>query len=106
MIKPYECTQCGSTDFEDVSAGRVRCAHCGSLFRVLGDEPGLVIRKGANVTFGANAQVEIRGDVEIEPGANVDIEGDVTVVNGRGKRKRRFRLELISGENTPASADP
>jgi DNA-directed RNA polymerase subunit RPC12/RpoP len=99
MIKPYECTQCGSTDFEDVSAERVRCAHCGSLFRVLTDAPGIVIRRGANVTFGADAKVEIRGSMEIESGASVDIEGDVTVVKGKGKRKRRFRLKRIAEED-------
>jgi hypothetical protein len=93
MIKPYECTQCGSTDFDDAGPKRVRCAHCGSLFQLLTGEASLVIRKGANVTFGKSANVEIHGDVEIQPGANVDVEGNVTMV--KGKRKQRFVLQLI-----------
>jgi uncharacterized Zn finger protein len=93
MIKPYECTQCGSTDFDEAGPKRVRCTHCGSLFQLLTDEPSLVIRKGANVVFGKSAKVEIRGDVEIQPGAHVDVQGDVTMV--KGKKKQRFVLKLI-----------
>jgi len=93
MIKPYECTQCSSTDFEDVSAKRVRCSHCGSLFQVLTSEPTLVIGKGAKVVFGKNANVEIRGDIDVENGADVDIQGKVTV--SKGNRKQVFSLKLI-----------
>ena len=93
MIKPYECTQCGSTDFDDAGTKRVRCAHCGSLFEVLIGEPILTINKGANVIFGKNANVEIRGDVEIQDGAKVDIQGKITVV--KGKKKQEFNLKLI-----------
>jgi DNA-directed RNA polymerase subunit RPC12/RpoP len=93
MIKLYECTQCGGTDFEDVAAKRVRCTHCGSLFKVLTNEPSVVINKGANVVFGKNANVEIRGDMAIENGANVDIQGKVTVL--KGKKQQQFKLELI-----------
>jgi DNA-directed RNA polymerase subunit RPC12/RpoP len=93
MIKPYECTQCGSTDFEDVSAKRARCTHCGSLFQVLTREPSLVINKGARVSFGKNSNVEIRGDIEVESGANVDIKGRVTVL--KGGKKQEFSLKLI-----------
>ena len=93
MIKPYECTQCGSTNFEDASNTRVRCSFCGSLFEVLSREPKLQINKGAKVTFGKNANVEIRGDVRIEAGADVDIQGKVTVV--KGNQKQEFKLKLI-----------
>ncbi len=93
MIKPYECTQCGSTEFEDHGAKRVRCSHCGSLFQVLTDEPKVVISKGANVVFGKTANVEIRGDMEVEDGAKVDIEGKVTV--RKGGQQREFKLKLI-----------
>jgi hypothetical protein len=96
MIKPYECTQCGSTDFEKVGAKRVRCTHCGSLFQVLADEPTLVISKGANVVFGKNSNVEIRGDIDVESGAKVDIEGKVTVL--KGNKQRKFKLKLIQEE--------
>jgi len=98
-IKPYECTQCGSTSFEDLSPKRVRCSHCGSLFQLLTNEPSLVIQKGANVTFGKNAQVEIHGDIEVDAGAHVDIQGKVEVL--KGGQKQEFSLILIrSGEET------
>ena len=93
MIKPYECTQCGSTDFNDAGTKRVRCAHCGSLFEVLTGEPTLTINKGANVIFGRNANVEVRGDVEIQSGANVDIQGKITLV--KGNKKQEFQIILI-----------
>ncbi len=93
MIKPYECTQCGSTDFGDSGAGRVRCTHCGSLFQLLTGEPTLVIQKGAHVTFGKNADVEIRGGIDVQSGADVDVQGKVTVLKGR--KKQIFRLKLI-----------
>lgn len=97
MIKPYECTQCGSTDFEDSGSKRVRCAHCGSLFKVISDEPTLTIARGANVVFGKGANVEIHGDVEVEQGADVDVQGKVTLV--KGKKKELFKLELIEKGN-------
>jgi uncharacterized Zn finger protein len=93
MIKPYECSQCGSTDFNDAGTRRVRCAHCGSLFEVLTGEPTLIINKGAKVIFGRNANVEVRGDVEIQSGANVDIQGKITVL--KGNKKQNFQLKLI-----------
>lgn len=93
MIKPYECTQCGSTDFEDVDDKRVRCSHCGSLFQVLTGEPSVVINKGAKVIFGKNANVEIRGDLDIQGGADVDIQGKVTVL--KGKKQQEFSLKLL-----------
>jgi protein-arginine kinase activator protein McsA len=93
MIKPYECTQCGSTDFEDLSPKRVRCAHCHSLFQLITTEPTLVIQKGANVTFGKKANVEVHGDIDVQSGANVDIQGKVTVL--RGRKMQEFGLRLI-----------
>jgi DNA-directed RNA polymerase subunit RPC12/RpoP len=93
-IKLYECSQCGSTDFEDAGPQRARCSHCGSLFKVLTDEPKLTILKGANVVFGKNANVEIHGDVEIQDGADVDIQGKILLV--KGSQKRIFDLKLIN----------
>jgi uncharacterized Zn finger protein len=93
MITAFECSQCGSTEFEEVKTRQVRCAHCGSLFQVVTSEPLLVINKGANVIFGKNANVEIHGDIEVENGANVEILGKVTVL--KGNQKKDFRLKLI-----------
>jgi DNA-directed RNA polymerase subunit RPC12/RpoP len=93
MIKPYECTQCGSTEFEDVQPNRVRCAHCNSLFQLITNEPKVVINKGARVIFGKNANVEVRGDLDVQSGANVEIQGKVTVL--RGGKRQEFSLKLI-----------
>ncbi|KAF0108868.1 MAG: hypothetical protein FD146_754 [Anaerolineaceae bacterium] len=93
MIKPYECTQCGSTDFADAGGSRVRCSFCGSLFAVLTGDPKLTINKGAKVVFGKNANVEIRGSVQIQDGADVDIQGKVTVL--KDGKKQEFKLKLI-----------
>ena len=93
MIKPYECTQCGSTNFEDVGVKRVRCIYCGSLFQLLTREPTLVINKGANVIFGANSIVETHGDIDVQDGAKVEIQGKVTML--RGNKKQVFRLKLL-----------
>jgi hypothetical protein len=48
------------------------------------------------VIFGDHANVEIRGDMEIESGANVDIRGKVTLLKGKGKKE--FTLDLIEGK--------
>lgn len=77
----YECTQCGGTDLKRIGENQMRCAYCGSVFAVAApDEPRVVIRKGANVTFGKNANVEIRGGLEIEDGAHVEINGKLTLI--------------------------
>ena len=97
MIIAFECSQCGSTDFEEVKSRQVKCAHCGSLFQVITNEPAVVINKGANVVFGKNAKVEIRGDLEVHDGANVEILGKVTILEG--KEQKEFKLKLIRGSS-------
>ena len=102
MIKPYECTQCGGTDFEQAGGKRVRCTHCGSLFEVVTDEPTLLIEKGANVKFLKGSNVEVRGDVEIEGGANVEMDGKLTLL--KGGKKQKFELKLIQpGDKNPST---
>jgi hypothetical protein len=93
MITAFECSQCGSTKFEEVENRKVRCAYCGSLFQIVTNAPVVVISKGANVVFGRNADVEIRGDLEVKNGANVEISGKVTVLEGN--QKKDFRLKWI-----------
>jgi len=93
MISSFECAQCGSTEFIEVGARRVDCAYCKSQYQLITKEPVLVINKGANVIFGKNADVEIRGDIEVQSGANVDIQGKVTVHDGN--KKQDFQLTLI-----------
>ncbi len=96
MITAFECSQCGSTEFEELKARQVKCGHCGSLFQVISREPVVVINKGANVVFGRNAKVEIRGDLEVQEGANVEILGKVTVLEG--KKQKEFQLKLIKAK--------
>ena len=93
MITAFECSQCGSTEFEEIKKRKVRCAHCGSLFQVITNTPVVTISEGANVVFGRTANVEIKGDMEIEKGAKVEILGKVTVLEG--KQPKEFKLKLI-----------
>jgi DNA-directed RNA polymerase subunit RPC12/RpoP len=100
MIKPYECTQCGSIDFEDLGNGRVRCNHCETTFEVLTKAPKVMINKGANVVFGKNANVEIHGDMRVEAGANVDVKGHVTVLSdGKPAQFELIKVEDVRGNN-------
>jgi hypothetical protein len=98
MEKLFECTQCGSTDFDEAGTRQVRCSHCHSLYQVITDEPKLTILKGANVVFGKNANVEIHGDVEIQDGAKVDIQGKILLV--KGQQKRIFKMKLVEKGST------
>lgn len=97
MISSFECMQCGSTEFIEVGARRVDCAYCKSQYKLITKEPFLVINKGANVIFGTNAEVEIRGDIEVQSGANVELLGKVTVL--QGNKKQDFRLKLINNHH-------
>jgi len=44
--------------------------------------------------------VEIRGDIDIHSGANVEFQGKVTVL--KGKQKQQFGLKLIRNDPLPA----
>jgi hypothetical protein len=99
MIKPYECTQCGSTEFKEIAQDRIQCSFCASLFEVLRKDPQLRINNGARVIFGEHANVEIRGNMEIEKGADVEIQGKITLVKGIGNGE--FTLNLIQGKRQP-----
>ena len=79
MPAVINCQQCGSTSFEDVSTNKIKCSHCGTIFNKSNDEPSVIIRKGANVFIGKTANVEIRGELEIQEGANLDIQGKVVI---------------------------
>ena len=64
----------------------VTCLHCETRYRkVPKAKPKVVIAKGANVVFGKTANVTIKGGLEIEEGANVRIDGDLT-----------FELEIVT----------
>ncbi|HPL15706.1 MAG TPA: hypothetical protein PL180_03335 [Spirochaetota bacterium] len=83
----FECTQCGSTAFIDEGNARMRCAYCNSLYRLPGHDrdtgargPRVIIKKGANVIFGKNSNVTIRGGMLIEDGAYVSFLGKLELI--------------------------
>jgi hypothetical protein len=81
-ITDITCTQCSSSDFDQEGETYLRCSHCLSLYSI--DKPdssaGVTIMKGANVTFGKDANVVISGGLEIQDGANVEINGNLTLL--------------------------
>ncbi len=81
MPEVINCQRCGSTSFEDVSTNKIKCSHCGTVFNKFDDEPAVIIGKGANVVIGKTANVEIRGDLKIQEGANLDIQGQVVIID-------------------------
>ncbi|MBN1150200.1 hypothetical protein JXA84_03145 [candidate division WOR-3 bacterium] len=81
----YQCTQCGSTDFIKEEFNRLRCSHCKTLYKINFDsrkegKPNVVIKKGANVSFGKNAKVSIKGGMLIEDGAKVEFLGELELI--------------------------
>lgn len=83
-IKSFTCPQCGSSDFNREKENLVRCTYCRSLYQVpenfFANQGNVIISKGAKVTFGKNAHIIIKGSLEIEEGAEVDILGKITLV--------------------------
>lgn len=81
----FQCTQCGSTTFTRDGASDLRCAYCDSLYRVPGREksregPTVIIKKGANVIFGKDSHVTIRGGLQVEDGAHVSFLGKLELI--------------------------
>ncbi len=78
--KAFTCSQCGAPELERSGEGKLRCPYCGSLYSFAVRGPTVVIRKGANVIIGRKAKVTIRGGVEIQEGARVKVDGEVTLL--------------------------
>lgn len=84
-MQAHRCGHCGGVDLQWTSDTDVTCRHCRTRYRkVPKAQPKVVIRKGANVVFGKNAKVTVRGGMEIENGANVRVDGDL-----------EFELEVV-----------
>ena len=79
MPEIFKCQQCGSTTSEDLNTSRIRCSHCGSIYKKYTDDPAVVIGKAAHISVGKTANVEIKGHLEIQEGANLDIQGKVVI---------------------------
>lgn len=84
-MRAHRCGSCGSSDLTWTTETDVECGHCHTRYRrVPKAAPRVVIQKGANVVFGPNAKVVVRGGMEIQPGANVQIDGEL-----------EFELEVV-----------
>ena len=79
MPEIIACKQCGSPSFIDVSNNQIECDHCGTKYKKTSDDTAVIIGKGANIVIGRTANVEIKGDLEIQEGANLDIQGQVVI---------------------------
>lgn len=77
-----QCSQCGATDFDRRNDELVSCAYCHSVYSLKADprESNVVISKGANIVIGKTANVIVKGNIEIESGAHIDILGRLEIV--------------------------
>ena len=83
QLQKYECTQCGSHDFAELGESKIKCNYCSTTYHVsepAGNKPKVIIGKGANVVFGKNSNVTIKGGVEIKEGANVQFLGKLDIL--------------------------
>lgn len=78
--RAFTCSQCGAPDLELSGEGKLRCPFCGSIYSYSVKGPTVIIRQGANVVFGKGANVVIKGGLEIAGGANVQVDGQITLL--------------------------
>ncbi len=92
QLQKYECTQCGSHDFTDLGESKIKCSYCSTIYKVIEPEqakPKVIIGKGANVVFGKNSNVTIKGGVKIEGEANVQFLGKLEIIEEGDKEKMK-----------------
>jgi len=100
--KNFKCSQCGALDFKEEGKDKLRCNYCESLYFIEDGEKtvesgGVVIKKGAKVTFGKNANVTINGKLEIEDGAEVEFNGKITLLEKSSEEKiEKAKLKLMN----------
>jgi hypothetical protein len=86
----FQCTQCGAGDMIREGNGFVRCRYCHSLYRIP-EQPrekgGLVISSGANVVFGKNSNVVVKGGVSVHDGAHVEFLGKLEIIEKASAEK-------------------
>jgi len=106
----FNCTQCGSSDFEPEGKEKLRCTYCSSLYAVekppkeIKKSASVTIKKGAKVTFGRNANVTIKGGLTIEEGADVEFNGKITLIEKSEDakiEKAKTMLKKIKNSNDP-----
>ncbi|MEN8118703.1 MAG: hypothetical protein ABFS35_00035 [Bacteroidota bacterium] len=92
-LSSFKCSQCGSSDFEQESKDKLRCKYCSSLYaiekppKVIKKSAKVIISKGAKVKFGKNANVTIKGGLEIQDGADVEFNGKITLIEKSDDKK-------------------
>lgn len=99
-LEKFECTQCGSGEYEKLADNKIKCCYCGTIFRVKSErpeEPKVVIKKGANVVFGEKSNVTIKGGVSIEEGANVSFLGHLEIIEKGDEEKIKNSIYRKSG---------
>lgn len=98
MAQKCQCSQCGSTDFKKEGEEFLRCAHCNSLYKMQqpeAEKPKVVIQGGANVVFGKNSNVTIKGGMLIEKGANVEFLGKLDIIEKASEEKIKEAKEIL-----------
>ena len=71
-IQGFNCTQCGSSDFDQQKENYARCSYCLSLYLINNSSgkqkksAGITIISGANVVFVKNTNVTISSGFEVE----------------------------------------
>lgn len=100
-IKNFECTQCGAVDFTEEGDSKLRCVYCRSLFLKQEERSAnsrIRIKKGAKVVFRSSANVIIRGELNIEDGAEVEFNGTILLLKkGSKKNIQQAKLRLQKG---------
>ncbi len=90
-FEAFSCSQCGAHDAQALPDDKVKCSYCGTVFRAVHDDARVIIGRGANVVFGPNSNVRVRGGIKIESGANVSILGKLEVVELGDETKFKTR---------------
>jgi DNA-directed RNA polymerase subunit RPC12/RpoP len=89
-MQKFQCTQCGAADMIPEGKEFLRCKYCHSLFKMpqqKAQKGGVVIGSGANVVFGKNSNVVIKGGLSVSPGAHVSFLGKLEVVQKSSQEK-------------------
>ena len=102
-----QCSQCGATDFDRRDDELVSCAYCHSVYKLKADprESNLVISKGANIVIGKSANVIIRGNIEIESGASIEILGRLEIVEAADAEKISIAKTRLQKQEQSRSGD-
>ena len=105
-MEKLKCTQCGSTTFETLENERLRCRYCQTLYQLHphapepahGSSAKVIIGSGAKVVFGSSSNVVIRGGLEIRDGAEVQLNGRLTLLEAGDPERNHETRARDEGE--------